>query len=81
MKFLDKKDCRKSKKTLEIGGFAGERMKERSRAEAFEKQKSHPDAERSGGIRRAISEVYCAKSSRSSSAPPGRGSEVRLVSR
>lgn len=80
MEFLDKKGCRKSK-NFEIGGFAGERMKERSRAEAFEKQKSPPDAERSRGIRRTISEVYCAKSRRSSNAPPGRGSEVRLVSR
>ena len=80
MKFLDKKSCRKSK-IFGIGAFAGERMKEHSRVEVFEKQKSPPDAERSRGIRRTISEVYCVKSRRSSSAPPGRGSEVRLVSR
>lgn len=80
MKFLDKKVAGRAK-NFGIGAFAGERMKERSRAEVFEKQKSPPDAERSRGIRRTISEVYCAKSSRSSRAPPGRGSEVRLVSR
>lgn len=78
MKFLDEKGCRKSKK-LWNRRFC--RRKNEGRAEVFEKQKSPPDAERSRGIRRTISEVYCAKSSRRSSAPPGRGSEVMLVSR
>lgn len=78
MKFLDKKVAGRAKK-LWNRRFC--RRKNEGRAEVFEKQKSPPDVERSGGIRRTISEVYCVKSSCSSRAPPGRGSEVRLVSR
>lgn len=78
MKFLDKKVAGRAKK-LWNRRFC--RRKNEGRAEVFEKQKSPPDAERSRGIRRTISEVYCAKSSRRSSAPPGRGSEVRFVNR
>ena len=44
MKLLDKKVAGGAK-NFGIGGFAGERMKKRSRAEIFEKQKSPPDAE------------------------------------